>query len=86
MRSLEKAARDRIVSRSASVVFRAGRHTCRRARSGENWRLDNTLALVAKINTIFSLKVSNVVRYVNAPVEGFETTDTITSVALVAKF
>jgi putative salt-induced outer membrane protein len=53
---------------------------------GENWRLDNTLALVTKINTIFSLKVSNVVRYVNSPVEGFETTDTITSVALVAKF
>ena len=53
---------------------------------GENWRLDNTLALVTKINTIFSLKVSNVVRYVNTPVEGFETTDTITSVALVAKF
>ena len=53
---------------------------------GESWRLDNTLALVAKINTIFSLQVSNVVRYVNEPVEGFETTDTITSVALVAKF
>jgi len=53
---------------------------------GGDWRLDNTLALVTKINTIFSLKVSNVVRYVNAPVEGFETTDTITSVALVAKF
>ena len=35
---------------------------------------------------IVSLKVSNVIRYVNAPVEGFETTDTITSVALVAKF
>ena len=53
---------------------------------GEDWRLDNTLALVTKINTIFSLKVSNVIRFVNEPVEGFETTDTITSVALVAKF
>ncbi len=53
---------------------------------GGQWRLDNTLALVAKINTIFSLKVSNVIRYANQPVEGFETTDTITSVALVAKF
>ncbi len=53
---------------------------------GDQWRLDNTLALVAKINTIFSLKVSNVIRYANEPVEGFETTDTITSVALVAKF
>ena len=53
---------------------------------GDQWRLDNTLALVAKINTILSLKLSNLIRYANAPVEGFETTDTITSVALVAKF
>lgn len=53
---------------------------------GANWRLDNTVAVVARINSIFSLKVSNVVRYANDPVPGFETTDTITSVALVAKF
>jgi putative salt-induced outer membrane protein len=53
---------------------------------GEDWRLDNAVAVVTKINSIFSLKVSNVVRYSNEPVEGFETTDTITSVALVAKF
>lgn len=52
----------------------------------EDWRLDNTLALVTKINSVFSLKVSSVVRYANAPVEGFQTTDTITSVAVVAKF
>jgi putative salt-induced outer membrane protein YdiY len=36
--------------------------------------------------TIFSLKVSNTIRYVNQPVPGFQTTDTITAVALVAKF
>lgn len=53
---------------------------------GEDWRADNTLALVTRINSIFSLKVSNVLRYVHAPVDGFQTTDTITSVALVAKF
>jgi len=53
---------------------------------GSDSRLDNAVALAAKINAIFSLKVSNVIRYVNEPVEGFETTDTITSVALVAKF
>jgi putative salt-induced outer membrane protein YdiY len=52
----------------------------------EDWRLDNTLALVTKINSVFSLKVSHVVRYAHAPVEGFQSTDTITSVALVAKF
>ena len=48
--------------------------------------LDNELSLAAKISTIFSLKVSNVIRYVNEPVAGFETTDMITSAALVAKF
>lgn len=53
---------------------------------GDQWRLDNTVAIVTKINSIFSLKVSNVIRYANAPVAGFETTDTVTSVALVAKF
>lgn len=51
-----------------------------------DWRTANTAALTAKITTVFSLKVSNVVRYVNAPVPDFETTDTITSIALVAKF
>ena len=53
---------------------------------GTDWRLDNTVAVVTKINSIFSLKLSNVVRYAHAPVIGFESTDTITSVALVAKF
>ena len=53
---------------------------------GADWRLDNTVAVVTKINSIFSLKLSNVVRYAHAPVIGFETTDTITSVALFAKF
>lgn len=51
-----------------------------------DWRTSNTVALTAKVTTVFSLKVSNIVRFVNAPAEGFETTDTITSVALVAKF
>ena len=51
-----------------------------------NWRLANQASLAAAINKVFSLKLSNVVRYVNAPVSGFETTDTITSVALVANF
>lgn len=51
-----------------------------------DWRSSNTAALTAKVTTILSLKLSNTVRFVNAPAEGFETTDTITSIALVAKF
>jgi putative salt-induced outer membrane protein YdiY len=49
-------------------------------------RLGNIVALTAKITTIFSLKVSNTVRYVKEPAPGFLNTDTITAVALVAKF
>ena len=52
----------------------------------DDWRSRNTAALTVKIASIFSLKVSNIIRYVHAPVEGFKTTDTLTSVALVAKF
>jgi putative salt-induced outer membrane protein YdiY len=49
----------------------------------ENWKLDQSIALTAAINSAFSLKVANIVRYANEPVLGFESTDTITSVALV---
>jgi putative salt-induced outer membrane protein YdiY len=51
-----------------------------------DWRMRNTVALTAKVTTVFSLKISNNVRYVHTPPEAFETTDVITSVALVAKF
>jgi putative salt-induced outer membrane protein YdiY len=53
---------------------------------GSDWRYANALALTAKVTTIFSLKVSNTIRYVNLPVVGFKSTDAITAVALVAKF
>lgn len=53
---------------------------------GSDWRYANAVALSAKITTIFSLKLSNTIRYVNAPVLGFKNTDAVTAVALVAKF
>jgi putative salt-induced outer membrane protein YdiY len=53
---------------------------------GSDWRYANAVALTAKITTIFSLKVSNTIRYVNQPVTGFKNTDMVTAVALVAKF
>jgi putative salt-induced outer membrane protein len=52
----------------------------------DDWRTGNSAALTVKITTLFSLKLSNIIRYVNAPPPDFETTDTLTSVALVAKF
>jgi putative salt-induced outer membrane protein len=51
-----------------------------------DWRYTNAIALTAKISTIFSLKVSNTIRYLNLPVIGFKNTDVVTSIALVAKF
>jgi putative salt-induced outer membrane protein len=53
---------------------------------GDDWRFNNILSVNAKLVSILSLKASNIVRYVNEPVPGFDTTDTITSIALVAKF
>ena len=52
----------------------------------ENWRVLQTAAVTARLTQVLSLKVSNTVSYVNLPVPGFKTTDTNTSVALVAKF
>jgi len=51
-----------------------------------DWRYANTLALGVKVTSLFSLKLSNTVRFVNRPVAGFKGTDTVTAVALVAKF
>jgi putative salt-induced outer membrane protein YdiY len=54
--------------------------------NGTDWRFANIAALTSKLNSLLSLKVSNTIRYVHAPPPTFETTDTITSIALVAKF
>jgi putative salt-induced outer membrane protein len=53
---------------------------------GDDWRFNNILAVNARLVGVFSLKASNILRFVNAPVTGFKSTDTITSVAIVAKF
>ena len=53
---------------------------------GADWRYSNALALTAKVNSIFSLKASNTIRYVHLPVLAFKSTDVVTAIALVAKF
>jgi putative salt-induced outer membrane protein YdiY len=50
------------------------------------WRLQHSIALTARVAAPLSLKVSNLLRYVDEPVAGFEQTDTITSAALVLSF
>jgi len=54
--------------------------------TGADYRCTNLAALTAKLNGLLSLKVSNLIRFVNAPVPGFEKTDLITSTALVVTF
>jgi len=51
-----------------------------------DWRAVNVVAIAARLNAMFSLKASNTIRYTNAPLAPFKSTDTTTSIALVAKF
>jgi putative salt-induced outer membrane protein len=51
-----------------------------------DWRAGSVTALSASISTRLSLKASYAFAYVKKPPTGFGRTDTITSVALVAKF
>jgi putative salt-induced outer membrane protein len=53
---------------------------------GDDWRLVQAAAVTARLTTLFSLKVANAIGYVHRPVPGFKSTDTSTSIALVAKF
>lgn len=51
-----------------------------------DWRLSNTAAVTAIMTELLSLKVSFRVDHLNQPVTGKKSTDTATTVALVAKF
>jgi len=70
---------------STADLSEEGRFVFSLSDSGD-WRYGNAFAVTAKLTTLFSLKASNTLRYVHQPVQGFETTDAITAVALVAKF
>jgi putative salt-induced outer membrane protein YdiY len=48
-------------------------------------KFDHTAALSVALNTILSLKLSHILRYSAEPPIGFDTTDSITAVSLVAK-
>jgi putative salt-induced outer membrane protein len=49
------------------------------------WKFDQIAALSVSINSVLALKASHTIRYSAAPPVGFETTDTIMAVSLVAK-
>jgi putative salt-induced outer membrane protein YdiY len=48
-------------------------------------RFEHTAALTVALNTILSLKLPHILRYSAEPPAGFDTTDSITAVSLVAK-
>jgi len=54
--------------------------------SADERRFDHVAAVTARLTTMLSLKVSHKVRYVNLPPKDIAPTDTVTAVALVAKF
>lgn len=54
--------------------------------NGDDWRLTHTIAVTARLTSLLSLKVSNLLRYAHFPPAGFKKTDTTTAVALVASF
>ena len=49
------------------------------------WRFDQDVALTVAMNTILSLKLTHTLRYSADPPEGFETTDRILAISVVAK-
>ena len=51
----------------------------------EAWKFDQEVALAVAINTTLALKLSHTLRYSAEPPEGFETTDTVMAVSLVAR-
>jgi putative salt-induced outer membrane protein len=55
-------------------------------KDSSDWRIANTFSVSVAMNKVFSLKASHNLAYLNEPVPGFGKTDTITTVALVAKF
>lgn len=50
------------------------------------WRVNQAAAVTARVTMLVALKVSNVVRFVNDPVPGFERVDSVTSASLVVSF
>jgi putative salt-induced outer membrane protein len=49
------------------------------------WKYDQNAALAVALNTLLSLKVSHILRYSAEPPVGFDKTDTIMAISLVAK-
>jgi putative salt-induced outer membrane protein YdiY len=51
----------------------------------EQWKFDQDVAFTVTLNSILSLKIAHTLRYAAAPPPGFETTDRILAISLVAR-
>ncbi|HSC29369.1 MAG TPA: DUF481 domain-containing protein, partial [Vicinamibacterales bacterium] len=52
----------------------------------EDWRFRNSFSATARLTGVFAVKLAHELKYLHAPVPGFESTDTILSAALLVKF
>lgn len=55
-------------------------------KTSDDWRMANTAAITAALNSRFSIKVSHALGHLNTPPPGKKKTDTAVAAALVAKF
>ena len=51
----------------------------------DTWKFDQDVAFTVALNSILSLKIAHTLRYSNEPPPGFETTDRIMTISLVAR-
>jgi putative salt-induced outer membrane protein YdiY len=55
-------------------------------RHGSDWRLANSLSVTVALTRMLALKLADKLSYLNRPVAGFGSTDTVLSAALVVQF
>ena len=72
--------------REKAASFETGGLFTRSFDDGDDWRFRHIAAVSAAMSRVLSLKLTHELKYVNAPVLGFEKTDRLLSAAFVAKF
>jgi putative salt-induced outer membrane protein len=82
--TLSLAAAYRLAFSTTSALTYEPRFLLPIAETGD-WKFDQDVALTVALNTILSLKLMHTLRYANDPPSGFEKTDKIMAVSLVAK-
>ena len=82
--TLSAAAQYRLAISATSEFLYEPRYLLTLSDTGA-WKFSQEAALTAAINSVLAFKASHIIRYSATPPIGFETTDTIMAVSLVAK-